>query len=97
MRILKIMPDYYCHPIWEASPGVVGNVNPKNLPISEDLQEKFFEWAKKFDSILDIENPRASGFKTSDEKNEFLATGNNLADMLRQELGESYEVICKIG
>jgi len=38
VRIIKLMADYQCFPLWEASPGKVGNVDPNTLPISEGLK-----------------------------------------------------------
>jgi len=35
------MPDYQCYPLWEYDElGLVANLNPKDLPISEILIDK---------------------------------------------------------
>ena len=95
MKTIKLMADYQCHPLWEASPGEVGNIAPHTLPISSVLQAKLIEWAKKFDSTLNMDDPLSSGFRSAQEAENFKKDGNDLAEQLRNELVGQYMVIYK--
>jgi hypothetical protein len=58
MKLLKLMPDYQCFPIWNLSPGEYGDVNPAELPISKVLQLDLSRWAAAYDGTLNLEYPR---------------------------------------
>ena len=96
MRTLKLMADYQCYPLWEASPGEVGNIDPNSLPISTSLREQLMDWADVYDSILNWEDPARSGFASVDAEEAFNAQGIRLADQLREELGPEFAVLVKI-
>jgi hypothetical protein len=96
MRAIKLMADYQCFPLWEASPGVVGNVDPKDLPISSLLQQKLMAWAEKFDATLNMEDPANSGFDSELAAGEFRQEGEVLAQRLQEELGTAYVVTKKL-
>jgi hypothetical protein len=96
MRKIKLMPDYQCHPLWEASPGLVGNIDPTTLPISPGLIARLAEWAHSYDATLNLDDPLQSGFKNVAEKQSFIDVGNQLAEALQAELGDSYLVKAKI-
>lgn len=96
MRTLKLMADYQCFPLWEASPGEVGNVNPASLPISSVLQSQLMDWADVYDGTLNLENPACSGFMDTNAKAVFNMQGIRLADQLRNELGPEYVVVVNV-
>lgn len=87
------MADYNCFPLWEASPGMVGNINPASLPISDVLQKKLLVWASRYDAILNIDDPAKSMFSSADAEDDFIAAGKDLVARLQKELGESFLVI----
>ncbi|HQT90273.1 MAG TPA: hypothetical protein PK677_17360 [Acidiphilium sp.] len=89
------MPDYQCYPLWEASPGIVGNINPNDLPISKILAERLNKWASQFDATFDLEDPASSGFQNEYDRLVFRALGYELAKELGGELGQGYSVILK--
>lgn len=93
MRVIKLMADYYCFPLWEASPGEVGNISPDSLPISNNLKKRLADWAAAYDKTLDEEYPPNSGFKSEKEELEFNKEAVSIADELRRELGGVYSVI----
>jgi len=95
MRVIKLMPDYQCYPLWEASPGRVGNINPDDLPISKSLVERLKKWASLFDDTLDLQDPASAGFRSENERLIFHALGYELAMDLSSELGQEYSVISK--
>jgi hypothetical protein len=87
------MPDYYCWPLWEASPGKIGNIDPDDLEISADLKVRLAKWAKEYDGILVLDDPRLSGFKTREAEEQFRRDGLKLAEDLQSELGNEFEII----
>jgi hypothetical protein len=96
MRTLKLMADYQCYPLWEASPGEVGNIDPNSLPLSTSLREQLMAWADVYDSTLNWEDPALSGFASGDAVDEFKTQGMRLADQLREELGRKFVVLADL-
>jgi hypothetical protein len=94
--MIKLMADYHCFPLWEASPGAVGNIDPGDLPISEALQERLLVWASRFDRTLDMNDPAVSGFENAESAEAFKNDGLELVGILKTELGAEYEVIHRI-
>lgn len=90
------MTDYQCHPLWEASPGEVGNVDPGSLAISASLLDQITHWAGVYDKTLNWENPAMSGFESADLVDSFKAQGMKLADQLRDELGPAFGIVTNI-
>ena len=96
MTLIKLMADYHSYPLWEASPGQVGNIDPNSLPISKLLREQLLDWADVYDKTLDIDDPAISGFSSVEAVNAFKAQGMNLADQMRGELGPEFSVLVNI-
>ena len=90
-QVIKIMPDYECSPIWHSG-YLVGNVDPDDLPITEELKTLLDDWQNKFDLTLNLDYPPDSGFKTVREENEFKKQGLKIYEMMTRELGENYEI-----
>ncbi|WP_072617525.1 hypothetical protein [Pandoraea vervacti] len=93
MKIIKILADYHCYPLWDMPPGMYGDINPENLPISRELKEMLFKWALDFDLTLNNEDPSASGFKSREEEEDFNRRGKVMANRLQLELGGDFKVI----
>ncbi|HRD27731.1 MAG TPA: hypothetical protein PLO65_05470 [Caulobacter sp.] len=93
MRSLRLMADYQCFPLWEASPGLVGNVDPATLPLSADLRADLLAWAAAFDATLDLDDPARSGFTEAASRARFRLEGESLGQRLREELGPGWPVI----
>lgn len=93
MRTLKLMADYECFPIWEASPGEIGNVDPASLPISPALVSRLDAWAAAFDETLNQDDPVRSGFPSRTAEEEFRAEQQELCEALQTELGAAYVII----
>ncbi len=92
MKIIKLMADYDCYPIWHDSDKEVGNIDPSLLPISKNLHECLLSWVDMFDSTLNRADPILSGFKNKDDADEFYAQGEQLMKRLTFELGSDYVV-----
>lgn len=96
MKVIKLMADYQCSPLWRASRGVVGNIDPEDLPISRLLQERLMAWAAKFDATLNMNDPASSGFESEQAASEFRREGDTLVQQLQNELGAAYVVTKKL-
>jgi hypothetical protein len=92
VRIIKLMPDYECWPLWEASPGQIGNIDPSSLAISEELKAELARWAESFDNVLVWDDPATSGFSSMDQLVKFRADGFGLAMSLQRQLGHKFMV-----
>lgn len=93
MNKIKLMADYECFPLWDASPEGGGrNINPDELPISPSLKNRLNSWALKYDNTLDRNYPPDSGFKSDEEETQFNIEGRLIFEKLKEELGNSYTV-----
>ncbi|MFS7249251.1 MULTISPECIES: hypothetical protein [unclassified Rahnella] len=92
MKIIKLMADYYSFPLWNNSPGEVGNIDPESLPLSDELKERLNNWSEKYDSILNDEDPASSDFATKEDQLTFIHEGGELAKCLQVELGDAYQI-----
>ena len=95
-RAIKLMADYQCFPLWEASAGCQGNVDPCSLPLSEALRDELLAWARRYDATLDDEDPIASGFDDPVQERIFKQEGLRLADRLREELGPGFTLVVRV-
>jgi len=96
MREIKLMADYGCFPLWESSPGSVGNIDPNTLSISDDLKFRLEKWSHQYDSTLNPDDPLRSGFPSLDAKGAFEREGQLLAKLLGEELGSKFKVVIQI-
>lgn len=96
MRKIKLMADYQCHPLWDMSPGVYGDIDPNALPISNELRRRLADWARAFDETLDMLDPASSGFKCVEAEAAFKRQGIQLAEQLQNELGPEFLVSANV-
>jgi len=96
MKKIKLMADYECYPLWNLAPGEYGDIDPSELPISKELQERLLNWAKTYDAILNRDDPASSAFPTAAAEEEFKNEGNRIAEALQNQLGSAYEVVTQI-
>ncbi|WP_370463638.1 hypothetical protein [Pantoea sp. B9002] len=93
MKKIKLMADYGCYPLWGTTPDDFGDISPEDLSISSNLKDSLYSWAKRYDAILNMDDPASSGFKDKEEEEKFIKDGYELARNLQDELGNQYEVI----
>ena len=92
-RRIRLMADYFCHPLWHNGGVEVGDIDPASLPISDALKNDLDAWARAFDSILDMDDPaNKGGFESKQACDDFAACGALLAQRLRDELGVGWEI-----
>ena len=92
-RRIRLMADYFCHPLWRNGGAEVGDIDPATLPISDGLKRDLDAWARAFDAILDMDDPaNKGGFQSPQARDDFTARGADLARRLRDELGPAWEI-----
>jgi hypothetical protein len=96
VKNIKLMADYQCHPLWNMSPDEYGDIDPCELPISEELRRRLSKWAAMYDETLDSDYPPNSGFKSAELEREFKMEGARLAESLRNELGPDFTISLKV-
>lgn len=93
MKVIKLMADYDCYPLWHDSDEEVGNIDPSLLSISKDLHDELLSWADMYDLTLNRDDPALSGFRNIVEANNFYLLGKELSKRLACELGRDYVVM----
>lgn len=96
MKKIKLMADYGCFPLWHASGEEVGDIDPNDLPLSQELRQGLADWACAFDQTLNQDYPPDSGFKNDADEVEFKQQATRLAEQLREELGPEFEVTVQV-
>lgn len=93
VKVIKLMTDYECHPLWHVGPDEFGDIDPATLPVSDERRLELAHWDKDYDQTLDMDDPPSSGFESEALEAEFKAQGHRLAERLRDELGTDFIVI----
>ena len=86
---LKLMSDYHCFPLW----AMPGNIDPDDLPLSDELKSALHQWATSYDRTLNHDYPPDSGFADPKDEEAFEVEGVRLGQELQRELGGLYEVV----
>ncbi|WP_371804869.1 hypothetical protein [Candidatus Lokiarchaeum ossiferum] len=90
---IKLMPDFQCDPLWWGKDSAkVGNIDPNTLPISSFLKKKLFDWAKQFDSTLNLKEPNQSTEFEDLNMVKFQEEGKNIKYLLECEIGHKYQI-----
>lgn len=89
---IRVMADYECWPLWWDGDGRVGNIAPSDLGLSDGLSADLSAWAAAYDATLNRDDPRASGFASSDDDHRFHVQGEHLAARVADELGRTATV-----
>ena len=88
---IKLMTDYNYYPLWDMDD--VGDIEPWELPLSEETIERLLNWQKIYDGIIDWDDPASAGFASEQEEIAFEREGVNLWQQLQKELGDEYEIV----
>ncbi|MBW4603268.1 MAG: hypothetical protein KME29_27835 [Calothrix sp. FI2-JRJ7] len=92
-RKIQLMADYGCDPLWW-NDEEVGDIDPEDLPLSNDTIERLHRWAYAYDATLNWEDPADSpGFPSLEAKAAFEEEGISLWKQLQKELAPDYEVV----
>lgn len=63
---IKVMADYYTHPLWALDDDTYGDFSPEQLGLSPALSKDLEDWAEAFTSSLDPDNPGESRWSEAD-------------------------------
>lgn len=85
MDKLKLMADYGCLPLWDRES--IGEIDPYDLAISDQLKVDLMAWADEFDAALNLEDGTLVGFLDEESRRFFNQQGQVLFERLKQELG----------
>lgn len=85
------MADYHCWPLWHHGGSEIGNIDPRTLGLSPELQTRLKRWSEEYDSHLDLSDP-ASVSWTEAEEIAFDTEGRKLCTALAVELGPRFAV-----
>ena len=83
---IRLDVDYESLPLWDASPGGWGEIDPETLDLSPSLKHDLMHWATLYHATLDYDDPTNSGFQSDIDEQVFLETRDRLAQRLRDEL-----------
>ncbi|HAZ44112.1 MAG TPA: hypothetical protein DDW76_03435 [Cyanobacteria bacterium UBA11369] len=89
---IKLMTDYFSHPLWGLDPDNIGDIDPKTLPLSQETIQRLEQWAASYNAILNQDDPASSGFESPQKEEAFEQEGIRLWLQIRQELPSNYEV-----
>lgn len=95
MRKIKLMADYQCYPIWETKDRSYSDVDPFQLPISNELATEIAAWGRRYDETLNLDDPATSGFASTELEEEFCRWGERLFERLKSELTGGFVVAFK--
>ncbi|MEG4066376.1 hypothetical protein QUA42_03320 [Microcoleus sp. Pol11C2] len=88
---IKLMTDYNYYPLWDMDD--VGDIDPRELMLSEATIERLLNWQKIYDGIIDWDDPASAGFASTQEEIAFEREGISLWRQLQKELGDDYEIV----
>jgi hypothetical protein len=80
------MPEYRTNPIWEEHDDGVADIQPSELPISEDLRTALVEWDAAYQDTYNADYPPDGGFSTAEHRVDFDRHGRELWRRLSDEL-----------
>lgn len=94
MKHLKISPEYQCSPLWTSEDGeTYEHLEINDSPFDEDLKNKLFKWAEKFESTLNQDYPPDSGFASGCEEREFENQGLEIWKQISKGYSECFKNI----
>ncbi|MCC7250830.1 hypothetical protein [Hyphomicrobium sp.] len=65
---IKVMADYYAHPLWALDEDLYGDFPPEALELSPELAQDLNAWAEAFTSSLDPDNPAESRWSEAERQ-----------------------------
>lgn len=93
MKHIKLMAEYGCRPLWMVDdPHYLGDIDPRDLPLSEEIFLQLEHWSYIFADTLVWDDPARSGFKTKEEEDRWDQEGVLLWKKLQQELSTDYQI-----
>ena len=99
MKTIKIMLEYKCFPTWiyDENDIFVDNDLPEDIAQNKELDAKLVKLQEIFDSLY-IDTPSefsSRGFKSFNERAEFISLLFECKDILEKQYGSVYKIECK--
>ena len=85
------MPDYQCWPLWHHDSKEIGNIDPREIGISDGLAGDLESWSEVYESHLNWSDPASTKW-TEEEEKQFDAAGRSLCIRLAEEVGGRFSV-----
>ena len=99
MNILKYSLEYYCYPIWhyDEDGELIDNDLPEGLSSDKELDSLLLKIQELFDGLfVDTDKEfSCSGFRTEEERQNFLALLFSSVNILQQRYGTNYLIECR--
>lgn len=89
---LKLMADYGGTVLWGVGAADVGPIDPRTLPLKDELRAAIQRWADAYDRTLNQDYPPDSGFADPSEQEAFEAEGVRLWRELQAQLRPDWRV-----
>jgi hypothetical protein len=88
---IKLMADYFSYPLWGLDNDNIGDINPHELPLSEETIAKLEQWSQIYNNILNCDDPASSSFKTIEDQanNRKLINGQEAINQLKTKYNQS--------
>ncbi len=94
--VLSFSPDYFTTSLWSSNKETMDifgcDIQYDELPLSEELVRKLERFDDGCIEILDWDDPGKGDIRHIEEQIVYYETGQKLLDLVRQELGEDFEV-----
>ena len=89
-REIKIRAIYHCSPLRDVDED--DDIDPEELPISDDLMKDLDRWAEAYDATLNQEYPPDRSGLSTETKRSLHENGLRLQAELQKQLGDDYHV-----
>lgn len=94
MKYLKLSPEYETSPLWISFNGrIFDNLDIEATAFDAVLKKRIADWAKNFDSTLNQEYPRDSGFSTPQQEKDFEFDALGIWKTIIQDYSDNYDKI----
>jgi hypothetical protein len=90
VKRIKLMADYNYSPLWDMDEP--DNLDPAQLPLKAETIVQLKNWANHHNSIVNWDDPDASGFPNTQDAQAFEQEGYRLWQELQQQLKSDYQV-----
>ena len=67
-KVVKVMTDYYTHPLWALDQDLYGDIAPEEMGLSDGLTRDLNEWAEAYNASLNSEDPSQSVWNDEQHK-----------------------------
>ena len=88
---IRLLADYKCWPLWHHKDKKVGDIDPREIGVSDALVGDLERWVDVYESHMDWSDPASTQW-TNDEVALFDSDGRNLCRRLTEEISDRYQI-----